>query len=132
VSRSCRECGAELIDPNRKLSPTIAEHKELSFDVKEAYASVIESQYGDPAFKIKYVTNEGYVVNDCFYLKSQKHINIFYGLFVRKFVKMPSKYYKTLGDMSTLNELCHSGDIVMPSRIECRSTDYGLQVKKRI
>lgn len=128
VSRQCRGCLRELIDPNRKLNLNQGELYE--FDVISQKYHATQSANGT-IFHITYKLKTGNNVVESFYLYSDLMKNIFWGNFVKKYVKNSSLYYTSLTSLKTLYKIIHSGDIQFIEKIQCRVNQGKYKVTKR-
>jgi len=68
VSRQCRSCQGELLDPNRKLKDKASNQQRFIFDVHET-EYLLSISNGHPLFIIKYS-----VLGDTGYLSKKKNL----------------------------------------------------------
>lgn len=117
VSRQCRSCQTELIDPNAKLHD-IASHKEtIKFPVIETNYSLTNVN-GFPRFDIAYRTSS-YLIKENFLLSTSKAINFFYHTIVKLHFMHPEQAYKRLHDIEFLKNVIENGELYSPKEIEC-------------
>lgn len=105
VSRHCRECDAELIDPNAKLKKHTA---TVELDIHTAEYWVMAQKGGFPIINARYF---GYKNNfhECFYTNTEKSKNICYAQFTRKHVKNPSDWYMKMSDYRSMELMLKTG-----------------------
>ena len=112
VSRHCRQCDYELIDPNAKLKliePTYELHV-ISHEIKIEH----DGRGQALVWFTRYKTASTYV-NEHYTLGTQKGRNIFYASFVRKHVDKASSYYMKLNNFEMLNKMIK--DVKMPYKL---------------
>jgi len=92
-ARYCRHCQAELVDPNTKLrllpNQTIVTVERIQYHISST------------AFSIYYNGN----ILESYNLVSQRALNVFYGSFVKKYVRKPSSYYMHLRNTEVLKKM---------------------------
>jgi DNA repair protein RadD len=128
VSRECRSCGQELIDPNAKLSLTPFNPDHMVVDVLEANYRVTGTQtsfYVTAGYKCK----NGLYVYEHFTPSSEKAKNLFYGKFARQHVKDSSKYYPRLQNMDAVKQMLK--EVITPQSLTVQPTDKGYTIKKK-
>jgi|ERR1700677_1212728 len=105
VSRHCRLCDTELIDPNAKLKKHTA---TVELDIHTAEYWVMAQKGGFPIINARYI---GYKNNfhECFYTNTEKSRNIAYAQFVRKHVKNASDYYMKMSDYRSMELMLKTG-----------------------
>ena len=130
VARSCRCCGAELIDPNAKLVSKAAKPELESFEVVAGRYWLTEP-HGHPMWNCMYQTKLGINIYESFNIKDARMKNIFYGIWARHSIADPSKYYPVLDSIPHLRKLLESGDILTPSKIECSYENNRYRIRKR-
>lgn len=130
TSRYCRECEAELIDPNTKL---VKDNKTFELQVKSAHYWVTTlGENPSPVINIRYLT-EYKDVFESFTTNTEKSKNITYAKFVRNHIKNPSQYYMGLHSLSRVKEMIFDTDVLTPNKIICIPDKYDrLQVIKKI
>ncbi len=129
TSRQCRDCGKELIDPNKKLSIKTSELALKSFQVSNAKYWVLNSQ-GTPRFHAMYQCVNGLRIYESYHIRDSRMANIFYGIFMKQHVPNASFYYPNIQTMECIKSLIESGDILTPHTIECTFTNRFI-IKKR-
>lgn len=133
VSRQCRSCHGELIDPNRNLKDRASNQERFVFDVSET-EYLLSISNGHPLFIIKYsvIGSEGYVskrkIHESFSLGSEKSRNFFYHTIVKKHFKnydptIKENYCYDLEDMEYLKDVIQSNWLYSPTKIECINKD---------
>ncbi len=140
VSRYCRSCQGELIDPNRNLKDKASSQPRFVFDVSET-EYLLSISNGHPLFIIKYsvIGDSGYIskrkIHESFSLGSEKSRNFFYHTIVKKhFIgyKPNQRINYDLEDMEYLKEVIQSNLLLSPTRIECiNKDDKRLKVVKK-
>ena len=121
TSRACRGCGAELIDPNQKLTKIKAEQFELK--VLEA-KYWISSSGNSIIVNAQYETNDG-LVFECHYLKSEKARNIFYAKFIRQHLKNASYWYMEMHLIERMTAMLNHPSLMTPNQLICSKNEYG-------
>lgn len=120
VSRQCRACGFELIDPNAKLTNTAQTNQRYQFDVERAKYWVLENAHDNtPVFYAKYVTKQGLEIYEQYITRTQKSCNIFWGRFVKQHIIEYQKYYPHLNSIQHIKHMVKSGEIMTPHTLEC-------------
>lgn len=128
TSRACRECDAELIDPNKKLKKIRSEQFNLS--VKQAKYWVNKSDY--PIINAQYVTDQGNVF-ETHYMKSEKSKNICYAKFVRHHIPKGNEYYMKLMHYESVKQMIETSKIITPYSLVCKKNEYGrFEILKKI
>lgn len=132
-ARHCRECHAEIIDPNAKLKieTVVKSYKEVS---------VLEAKYGLSGTPEKFRVNCSYicvddrgkkeVIFESFTPSSEKARNVFYGQFVRKHCDKSSDWYLHLGNMNKVKEMLQV--IRSPSHLHIYAGENDRCIKKKI
>ena len=131
TSRQCRSCGAELIDPNAKLSLKPAVEPRTIFEVKQGKYWVMAHEGGYPSFNAMYETTQGIRIYESFHIKDERMKNIYYGIFVSKQIKNASQYYPVLQSTMHLRKMLDTGDVKTPYELECKFTNNRYQIVKR-
>jgi DNA repair protein RadD len=120
VSRQCRHCNCELIDPNSKLNNVAQSNQRYQFDIERAKYWVLENAYDQtPVFYSKYITLDGFEIFEQYITRTQKSCNIFWGKFVKVQIKDYQKYYPHLNSLRHIKHMIQSGEILTPHRVEC-------------
>ncbi len=123
TSRSCRECEAELIDPNAKLSRQ--KTQTHAFDVIDAKYSVsCQGHTSNPIIHIEY-RHQGGSIYEVHYTNSEKNRNICYAKFVRQHVDKASDYYMHLSNLHKMRELVASPGLKTPRQLVCTQNEHG-------
>lgn len=123
TSRHCRECEAELIDPNAKLKRIKAETYTLN--VMEAKYNVTPQGYTSiPIINISYRCQDGIDVYEHYYTNTPKSKNITYARFIRLHVEKASDYYMHLSNINKMRELIQ-GNLKTPVQLVCTKNDGG-------
>lgn len=142
VSRQCRSCQGELLDPNRKLKDKASNQERFVFDVHET-EYVLSISNGHPLFIIKYSVkgDTGYIskrkIHESFSLGSEKSKNFFYHTIVKKHFKgydptMKENFCYDLEDMEYLKDVIQQNMLYSPTKIECvNKDDKRLKVVKK-
>lgn len=142
VSRHCRSCQGELLDPNRKLNDKASNQEKFIFDVYET-EYLLSLSNGHPIFIIKYSVkgSTGYIckqkIQENFSLGTSKSRNFFYHTIVKKHFKNYDPSYKEnfwcgLEDMEYLKDVIQSNWLYSPTKIECViSHNQKLKVTKK-
>jgi len=124
VSRHCRSCKIELIDPNRNLKDKASNRERFIFDVSETeYLLSIANER--PLFIIKYsvIGQTGYIskrkIHESFSLGSEKSRNLFYHTIVKKHFKNHNLNNYDLEDMECLKNIIQKNWLYSPTKIEC-------------
>lgn len=126
-ARHCRACGVELIDPNAKLSLKSVVAPKLSMEVLTAEYFVHSN-----TFHAKYLTTQSLYVTESFMVREGITKNIFYGNFLKKQCKNASRHYPNLAYPGYLQKILDSGDILVPTKLECIFKNGQFIIKKRI
>lgn len=141
VSRYCRSCQGELLDPNRKLKDKAHNQQRYIFDVHETeYLLTYSGNY--PYFMIRYIVkgDNGYLskkkICENFSLGSEKSRNYFYHAIVKKHFKNYDPTHKEnfaydLEDMEFLKDVIQQNWLYSPVRIECVEKNDNLKVVKK-
>lgn len=134
VARYCHQCGNELIDPNAKLSMSAVQK-----NVKEVM--VIDAKYGISG------TQKGFRINCAYRCKdkegrigsvfehyspiSEKAQRVFYGQFVKKHCKEPTKWYPHViqYNRKKIEEMLY--EINTPSRLLIAKEQEGIKIKRK-
>lgn len=133
VSRQCRSCHTELIDPNRNLNDIASNKNIMLLKVKETHYS-LSNINGYPRFDILYkISNNSYqIVKENFLLSTDKAMRFFYHTIVKAHFLHPNQAYKRLHDMEYLKNVIENGELYSPEKIECIEIDRNrLKVVKK-
>lgn len=142
VSRQCRSCEGELLDPNRKLKDMASNQERFIFYVQET-EYLLSIANGHPLFIIKYsVKGESDYqskrkISESFSLSSEKSRNFFYHTIVKKHFKdyipkRESQNFYNLEDMEFLKDVIQNNRLYSPTRIECVvKENFTLKVMKK-
>ncbi len=129
VSRECRSCKTELIDPNSKLKK-ITETNTL--DVLTAKYWVNESSQACPIVNAHYKTND-IDVYEVFFVASEKAKHIFYAKFVKQHIEEPHKYYTSLQNVNRMKYMLFNEKIKTPYQVVCKLNKHGrYEVAKKL
>ncbi len=128
VSRQCRECHIELIDPNRNLKENASNKEKMIFDVRQTiYGMSIVN--GAPRFEITYMINSRsnhtqYVkAHENFLLSTEKSIRFFYHAITKLHFIHPHQAYTRLQNPQYLKSVIENGELYAPRQIECIEQD---------
>lgn len=132
ASRQCRACGAEIIDPNSKLSltPKVNDFKEV--EVLKASYSVFNTQKG---FRVNayYVCRDqnGKIgsVNEHYSPINERAKMVFYGQFVKKHCEKPSEWYVHLSKQSKIEEMLQV--VNTPIRLALKPAEIGYKIQRK-
>lgn len=141
VSRQCRSCQGELLDPNRKLKDIASNQERFIFDVHET-EYLLSISNGSPLFIIRYSVKgeSGYLskkkIQENFYLGSEKSRNFFYHTIVKKHFKgydprEKENFCYDLEDMEYLKDVIQQNWLYSPTKIECVDKNNNLKVIKK-
>ena len=141
VSRQCRSCQGELLDPNRKLKDKALKQERFIFDVHET-EYLLSLSNGYPYFIIRYTTRGefGHIskkkIQENFSLQSEKSRNFFYHTIVKKHFKNYDPTHKQnvcydLEDMEFLKDVIQQNWLYSPTKIECVEKNQSLKVVKK-
>lgn len=128
VSRQCRVCHIELLDPNRSLSESASNKNKILLSVKETQYG-LSTINGAPRFDITYILNERnnptrYVkVNENFLLSSEKAVRFFYHTIVKLHFIHPHQAFPKLQNVQFLKSVLENGELYSPKEIECIEVD---------
>lgn len=128
-ARFCRECNAELIDPNTKLSLAPFNPNHNRVQVKQASYKVVGS-HNNFMVMVQYECTNGLIVHEHYKPCSEKAKNVFYGKFIRHHIPGSSKYYKGLHNISVIKHLLTL--VKTPHELIIQAGSNGYAVKKKI
>lgn len=131
TSRVCRECSAELIDPNKKLTRNNNLNNTESFVVKEGRYWV-SGTHAMPCFSASYLTVNGLTIHESFVIRETRTANIFYAQFMKRHIDAPYRFYKGLRYLSTLKKIIQNEPIKTPNEIHCVWEKNKYRIKKKI
>lgn len=137
VSRQCRSCHTELIDPNRNLHDIASNKNRILLKVKEAHYS-LSLVNGFPRFDITYTLDMGgnttgyQMAKENFLLSTDKALRFFYHTVVKSHFLHPNQAYRNLHDVQFLKNIIENGELYSPRAIECIEIDRNrLKVVKK-
>jgi DNA repair protein RadD len=132
-ARHCRECEAEIIDPNEKL--TLAPIKNITKEVE-----VLKAKFGISGTKESFRVICGYhcrdtegnflSIHESYSPISDKARHVFYGQFVRKHCDKASSYFMSLNNRDKVEEML--GLAKVPLRLVIEYQDEGRKIKKKL
>lgn len=128
VSRQCRSCHIELIDPNRNLHDIACNKNKILLQVKETQYS-LTTVNGSPRFDIRYLIDmrsnptQFKVVNENFLLSSEKAVRFFYHTIVKLHFMHPHQAHNKLQNLKFLKSVIENGELYSPKSIECIEID---------
>lgn len=133
VSRQCRGCQHELIDPNAKLSAS--KSTDVKLDVIKSSYWVSRGPNSTPIihekYDCQYVGREICVGNSNF-TNSEKNKNITYAKFIRQHVKDASAYYPKMGSYPFMSHMVNQAKLKSPSHIICKYDGESLKISRKI
>lgn len=137
VSRECRACHTELLDPNRHLKQKASNQPYYIFDVTETeYLLSISNGY--PLFIIRYSikSSTGYLsktkIQENFSLGSKRGRDFFYHTVAKKHFKSLEDVYSNLQNFEFLKDVIQNNELYSPVQIECvNSENQRLRVVKK-
>lgn len=131
-ARHCRECNAEIIDPNEKLSLTAIKNPTKEVDV-------LKAKYGISGTTNSFKVLCGYQCRDkegnfmqiyeSYSPISDKARHVFYGQFVRKHCDKASSYFMHLHNRAKVEELLDTAHV--PVRLLIEAQDEHMKIKKK-
>lgn len=133
VSRQCRSCHTELIDPNRNLHDIASNKTRIILQIKETQYS-LSIVNGSPRFDITYLINNNKypIVRENFLLSTDKAIQFFYHTIAKSHFIHPYQSYMKLQNIQFLKSIIENGELYSPSEIECIEIDSNrLKVVKK-
>jgi DNA repair protein RadD len=137
VSRQCRTCHTELIDPNRNLHDIASNKNRMLLQVKETHYS-LSNINGHPRFDITYMLNMKnnpttyQIARENFLLSSDKAMQFFYHTIVKSHFLHPNQAYRNLHDIQFLKHVIENGELHSPKEIECIEADQNrLKIVKK-
>lgn len=132
VSRQCRECKIELLDPNRKLNELASIPEKRIFLVKKTKYFVNRESgvnyFSVPCFNISYFINKNEIICEKFLLCTKKSVDFFYHTIAKlHFKNIDPNYYSFLyGNYKDveifLTRHMDSYNLKSPHSIECIPT----------
>lgn len=130
TSRNCRECKAELIDPNEKLNRL---RDNVVLEVIEAkYWVHVNPTTNTPSVNVRYVTNERDIL-ESYYVSSDKAKHVFYGKFVKNHIHNSKAFYPFLDDPEKVKYMIYETPVKTPAQIICTQDKFGrYQVVKKL
>lgn len=131
TSRECRNCHAELIDPNAKLKLTKKQRFVLNVNQASYWVSCYENS-GHPIIHVKYEC-QGKNAFEQFFTRSEKGRQIFYALFIKQHCVDSSEWYPHLTNLYKMREMINDPTLKTPHQIECSINEFGqYKVLKKI
>lgn len=137
VSRQCRSCHTELIDPNRNLNDVASNKNRISLRVKETHYS-LSVVNGSPRFDITYMLDmrnnptHYQIAKENFLLSTDKAMRFFYNTVVKLHFMHPNQAYRSLHDVQYLKNVIEHGELYSPEEVECIEIDKNrLKVVKK-
>ncbi len=140
VSRECRSCHNELIDPNRKLQNAASKQNRVIFPVSDT-DYILSVMNGYPLIQALYTIPLSYSNNpnhfkcagEKFLLSTEKSIRYFYHYFVKKHFKSPNTSWSNLQNFLFLKNIIEKKELYSPCQIECVEVENRpLKVVKKI
>lgn len=128
VSRHCRQCDAELIDPNAKLKKHVA---TVEYGVVQAEYWVMAQKGGFPIINARYFTMK-HNFHECFYTNTEKARNMTYAAFLRKHVKNASDYYMKMSDFRSMELMLKTGLKTPSSVVVIDNMDGSYKMVKKV
>lgn len=131
VSRQCRSCHIELIDPNRNLHNAASHKNRILLEVKETqYALSVVN--GFPRFDITYLIDsflpDRKIVKENFLLSTEKSVRFFYHTIAKLHFMHPHQAHNRLQNIQFLKSVIENGELYSPKKIECVEMDARLKV----
>ena len=133
AARLCHKCGAELIDPNAKLSMARVQNNIVQVNVLEARYGISGTQKGfriNCAYKCRDESGNVGSVFEHYSPSSDKAMRLFYGQFVKKHCPDASKWYIHLNNRSKVEEMLQNADT--PLSLLIAKEQEGIRIKKKI
>lgn len=128
VSRQCRACHTELIDPNRNLHDVASNKNKILLQVKETQYS-LSMVNSFPRFDIRYLIDmksnptNFQMVNENFLLSTEKAVRFFYHVIAKLHFMHPHQAYSRLQNIQFLKSIIENGELYSPKSIECVEMD---------
>lgn len=132
-ARHCRECEAEIIDPNAKLSLDKIKLPTIDVDVLEAKYSITGTYRGfrvNAAYTCQDQKGAVGVVREHYSPVSDKAMRVFYAQFVRKHCDDASKWYMHMHNRTKIEEMLHT--VNTPHKLVIALDEGGSKIKKKI
>ena len=123
TSRACRGCGAELIDPNAKLTRNKPDTYSLTV-IKAEYSIAPQGNTSQPIINVKYYC-EGGMVYESHYTGSKKAQNIFYAKFLRQHLDNASDYYMHISNIHRMKKMLEEPSLKTPLQLVCTKNEHG-------
>lgn len=121
TSKYCRQCEAELIDPNAKLKPIAQQTYTLKVHSAEYWITLYQAT--SPAINARYSTDEGHIY-ECYLTNTPRNENITYAKFIRMHFDKPSQYYPVMHSLTHMKKMLSSKKIKTPTHIVCKKDEY--------
>lgn len=128
VSRQCRSCHTELIDPNRNLRDAASNKNRIALQVRETQYS-LSIVNGFPRFDICYLIDMKSnptpfkMVQENFLLSTEKAVRFFYHTVAKLHFMHPHQAYSRLQNIQFLKSIIENGEVHSPRSIECIELD---------
>ena len=140
VARSCRNCGIELIDPNKKLHMNAPKEKISLKVIKVRYWANMSAYSHHPIIHVKYrcqhasqTEDEFTDVYEVFYTNTPLAKNIFWGNFIKQHFADTTDFYSRLTNLSFIMEILRSEELLTPNEIICVLGKNGkLKISKKM
>jgi DNA repair protein RadD len=132
-ARHCKDCGTELIDPNKKLSMPNEAQMLREFEVIEAKYAISDSKTGfrvNSMYKCRDKKGGIAVFYENYTPISQKAKNVFYGNFIKKHCDKPSQWYLHLDVREKMQEMLQSAHT--PTHLMLSYDNKGYRIKRKI
>jgi len=123
TARSCRGCGAELIDPNAKLTRNKPETYILNV-TKAQYIIATQGNTSFPIINAKYWCGTS-AVYESHYTSSKKAQNIFYAKFIQKHFAKPSEWYPRMSNLHLMRKMLSDEKLLTPTQLVCTKNEHG-------
>ncbi len=123
TARACRGCGAELIDPNAKLT----RHKPETYTLNVTKAQYSIAPQGNTSFPIinaKYYC-EDTMVYESHFTSSKKAQNIFYAKFIQQHFDKPSEWYPRMSNLHLMRKMLSDEKLLTPMKLVCTKNEHG-------
>lgn len=116
VAKECRLCHQELIDPNAKLKKAIITDM---LPVTKANYFISKTNNSFCVNAIYYTAVDNVIVNERYFLSSEKARNIFYAKFVRMHFDNASEWYMKMRSPQEIYRMLQSCDLKTPYILKC-------------
>ncbi len=129
VSRHCRVCQSELIDPNKKL--TLLENQFLCVVNRMIVWVNIYQARMTPIVNIIYKTDNG-EVQESYFIGSEKSKNLFYGKFLKNHYNTYKLFYPSIMNPIRLKQMIQNEAINVPTHLICGHKNGKTEIIKKI